>query len=168
MNVRDKNLLFNSTFDIAAEAGEFPLGWIRVNGDDGTTWEWSSEFPVYGQHTVKIANQSYTQGLLGITQEQRYCVEVHPGEVYEISGWMKTEREGVPLRLIPVFMTANLRYHSEVHLKFTSSTAMQRYGGIAVVPDGAYRAKVACGVHDSPATLPSVLWISWVNLRRLR
>lgn len=165
--IRGKNMAFNGYFDIEAADAEFPMGWVPLNGDEGTRWEWSTEFPVLGNHTVKVHNTTYTRSAVGIVQDQRYAVPVRAGEAWELSAWMKTERAGVPLRLIAVFMDDALRYLSEYHLKFTSTTEMQRYGGLVVVPVGVTRLKVACGVHDSPATLPSVLWISWVSLRNV-
>ncbi|MEW6545535.1 MAG: hypothetical protein AB1446_01275 [Bacillota bacterium] len=165
--VRGKNMAFNGYFDIEAANAEFPMGWVPVNGDQGTRWEWSTEYPVLGQHTVKVRNTSYTRSMVGIVQDQCYAIPVRAGEAWELSAWMKTEQPGVPLRLIAVFMDDTLRYLSEYHLKFTSTTQMQRYGGLVVIPPGVSRLKVACGVHDSPETLPSVLWISWVSLRHI-
>lgn len=167
MAVRGKNLVFNGYFDIEAADTEFPMGWVQANGDAGTTLAWSAADAVVGNHSVKVSNTTYLESFTGIVQEQRYSIETQPGAVWELAAWMRTERAGVPLRLIAVFMTDNWLYHSESHLKFTSTTVMQRYSGLVFAPQGAAWLKIACGVHDTPETQPSTLWISWVTLRKI-
>jgi len=167
MAVRGKNLVFNGHFAIEAAEAEFPMGWVKVNGNAATTWEWSNEYAVVGDKTVKVINRTYTESFTGIVQDHRYYIEVEPDAVWEVAAWMRTERAGVPLRLITVFMTGNWQYHSESHLKFSSTTEMQHYSGMISAPPGASSLKIACGVHDRPETLPSTLWISWVTLRKI-
>ncbi|MDH7578628.1 MAG: hypothetical protein QHH75_12630 [Bacillota bacterium] len=164
----EKNLIFNGYFDIKSPDAEFPLGWVKVNGDDGTTLAWTGDFvDIINRRTVKVTNRKYTESFTGIVQDQQYSIEVRPGVVWELAAWMRTARAGIPLRLIAVFLNENGEYHGERHLKFTSTTKLERYSGLVVAPPGARRLKVACGVHDTPETLPSELWITWVTFRRL-
>ncbi|MDH7578634.1 MAG: hypothetical protein QHH75_12665 [Bacillota bacterium] len=167
MTVRGKNLVFNGYFGIEAADVEFPMGWVKIFDHPAVTLEWSTDLAVVGQHTVKVRNVNYCDGLAGIVQDHRYSIEVEPGAAWELAAWMRTERAGVPLRLIAVFMKSNWEYHSESHLKFVSTTEMRRYSGIIYAPEGAAWLKIACGVHDNPETLPSNLWISWVTLRKI-
>lgn len=167
MPLRGKNMVFNSSFDLEAAEAEFPMGWVRLNGDEETTVEWSTDHAVIGSHSVKIINRRYLESIAGVVQDERYSIAVESGAVWELAAWMRTEKGGVPLRLLAVFLDTSRRYHSEAHLKFTSTTAMERYSGLVFVPEGAAWLKVACGVHDTPATLPSTLWLSWITAIKL-
>lgn len=167
MPVRGKNMVFNGSFDLEAADAEFPMGWVRLNGDEETTVEWSTDYAIIGSHSVKVINRRYLESIVGVVQDERYSIEVEPGAVWELAAWMCTEKAGLPLRLLAVFLDTNRQYHSEAHLKFSSATAMKRYGGLVFVPEGAAWMKLACGIHDTPATLPSTLWLSRVTAIKL-
>lgn len=166
MGVRGRNLIFNGCFELEDPYEQFPLGWVKVNGDAGTEWAWTTEYPVLGRHTVKVTNRTYTGSFAGIAMDQRYAVPVRNGEVFEASAWMRGATSGVPLRIVVVFMDDKMSYMTEYHLKFNSDTTMQRCAGPVLIPAGASYAKLACGAHDTPDTLPSDTWISWVSFRR--
>ncbi len=164
----EKNLIFNGYFDIKRTDAEFPLGWVRLNGDEGTTVAWTDGyFDIINRRTVKIGNTTYTASVTGIEQDQQYLIEAQPGVIWELSAWMRTANEGAPVRLIAIFMDENRQYHSERQLKFTSTTRLERYSGLVAAPSGARWLRVACGVHDTPDTLPSVLWVAWMVFRKL-
>ncbi len=137
MTVRGKNLVFNGYFDIESADEEFPMGWVKANDHPAITLEWSTDFAVVGQHTVKVKNTGYCEGVAGIVQVQRYSIEVEPDAVWELAAWMRTERAGASLRLMAVFMKSNWEYHSESHLKFISTAEMRRYAGLIYAPEGA-------------------------------
>jgi hypothetical protein len=168
MQTRGKNLVFNGFFDIEAADSEFPMGWVQINGDEGTRLEWSTDHVAFGNHSVRVINTSYTACFTGIVQNQCYSIETHADDTaWELAAWMRTERPGASLRLMAYFMDDQWRYLSENHLKFVSTVELQRYGGLIFAPEGAMWVKVACGVHDDPGTLPSDLWISWVTMRKI-
>lgn len=165
--IRSKNLLFNGSFDIENPKRPFPMGWVPFNENIGTSLIWSREKAVYGDHTIVIKNNDFTNSMTGIVLERKYCFKVRPGEEYELSGWILAERPGGPLRLIAVMMRNDYSYLCEKHFKFLSTQEMSRYEGTFVVPDKAALLYVSVGVHDNKETLPSKTWISWVALRKL-
>ncbi len=104
----EKNLVFNGYFDIKSPDADFPLGWVKANGDDGTALAWTGDFvDIINCRTVKVTNRKYTESFTGIVQDQQYSIEVRPGAVWELAAWMRTARAGVPLRLVAVFLAEN-------------------------------------------------------------
>ncbi|MFZ5924537.1 MAG: glycosyltransferase, partial [Bacillota bacterium] len=152
----EDNRISNHSFElVGGEAG--PLyGWQDAGfGDERTAVVSSTEHPSSGVRAVKIINPIFMATAVGIIQTRECSVQVKPGERWEASACMKSDRPGKHLRIIMHFWDQAGRWVGWHHLKFVSAgTETKRYAGLVDIPEGVSSVTLQVGMHDT-----GVLWI---------
>lgn len=158
-----RNAVINMGFEWSETGGAFPDAWIPIGGDAFTQWLWSTENPVEGTRTLKVVNPSFIANVTGVMTRPEDAFPVAPGDVWDLEAFMSTDSAGKALRLILVITDAMGDAVEERHLKFTSTTSMQRYKGLVRVGHpAAVRGQVLVGMQDT-----GTIWVDYILARRL-
>lgn len=150
------NRIFNHSFELVSSEAGLLHGWQDAGyGDERTAVVCSTEHPSSGVRSVKIINPIFMATAVGIMQTRECSIQVKPGERWEASACMKSDRPGKNLRIMIHFWDEAGRWVGWHHLKFISAgTEMSRYAGLVDIPEGVSSVTLQVGMHDT-----GVLWI---------
>lgn len=153
---------YNGSFEWVLQGKAFPDGWVPRGGDARTTWLWTPRKAYDGEHCIAISNPTYATGGSTVIQEDRFAIDVSPGERWILSVYMATNLQGKRLVAACHFLDQVGNPVSSTELRFSSTIMLEEYVGLVAVPPASAKALVEVGVQDT-----GMVWIDLVRFRRL-